>query len=91
MACSRRKHRLAHAALAIALSFAAAPAGGQSDRSLLQQAPNPNGMLGTLMPADAVAGHPFFQPLGSNGRACATCHRPASGFSLESARRAGAL
>jgi hypothetical protein len=25
---------------------------------------------------------PFFQPLGSNGRACVTCHQPADGMSL---------
>ena len=26
--------------------------------------------------------HPFFTPLGTNGRSCATCHRPAQGWSL---------
>ena len=25
---------------------------------------------------------PFFQPLGSNGRSCASCHRPAQGWSI---------
>lgn len=27
-------------------------------------------------------GHPFFTSLGSNGRACVTCHQPADGMSL---------
>ena len=27
-------------------------------------------------------GHPFFEPIGSNGRACVTCHQPSDGMSL---------
>jgi hypothetical protein len=30
----------------------------------------------------ATAGHPFFEPIGANGRACVTCHQPADGMSL---------
>jgi hypothetical protein len=35
-----------------------------------------------------MKGHPFFAPLGKNGRACVTCHQPAYGmsFSAEAAR-----
>src|SRR5678815_5781726 len=35
-----------------------------------------------------MKGHPFFTPLGKNGRACVTCHQPAYGmsFSAETAR-----
>ena len=29
-----------------------------------------------------TAGHPFFEPLGTNGRACVSCHQPADGMSL---------
>ena len=29
-----------------------------------------------------TAGHPFFEPIGSNGRACVSCHQPADGMSL---------
>jgi hypothetical protein len=29
-------------------------------------------------------GHPFFEPLGTNGRACVTCHQPADAMSLSS-------
>jgi hypothetical protein len=27
-------------------------------------------------------GHPFFEPIGTNGRACVSCHQPADGMSL---------
>jgi hypothetical protein len=30
----------------------------------------------------ATAGHPFFEPIGRNGRACVSCHQPANGMSL---------
>lgn len=29
-----------------------------------------------------TAGHPFFTPLGANGRACVSCHQPAHGMSV---------
>src|SRR5580693_10281626 len=52
---------------------------------------NPLGKVGLLNTAGAVdtKGHPFFEPIGSNGRACVTCHQPADGMSLsvESVRR----
>jgi hypothetical protein len=46
--------------------------------------PNATGKLGLLSTAGAVAtrGHPFFEPLGQNGRACVTCHQPADAMSL---------
>ena len=46
----------------------------------LVTAPNPHGVAATLLPEGPA--EPFFTPLGSNGRACATCHRPESGMSL---------
>lgn len=50
----------------------------------------PTGRVGVLFADGAVdmKGHPFFTPLGSNGRACVTCHQPAYGmsFSAEAAR-----
>jgi hypothetical protein len=45
---------------------------------------NPLGSLRVLL-ADgpqATKGHPFFEPLGHNGRACVTCHQPADAMSL---------
>lgn len=50
-----------------------------------------SGLMEILNTAGAfqTAGHAFFTPLGSNGRACITCHQPADGMglSLDSIRR----
>jgi hypothetical protein len=50
----------------------------------------PTGRIGVLFADGPVEmkGHPFFTALGSNGRACVTCHQPAFGmsFSAEGAR-----
>ncbi len=45
---------------------------------------NAFGRLGIVNTSGAIAtgGHPFFEPLGSNGRACVSCHQPADGMSL---------
>jgi hypothetical protein len=42
------------------------------------------GQIGILNTGGEIAtrGHPFFEPIGSNGRACVTCHQPADGMSL---------
>ncbi len=45
---------------------------------------NPSGRL-TVLNADgpvATKGHPFFEPVGTNGRACVTCHQPANAMSV---------
>jgi len=45
---------------------------------------NPDGHVGILNadgPVD-TKGHPFFEPLGTNGRACVSCHQPADGMAL---------
>ncbi len=45
---------------------------------------NETGLVRTLLlngPA-ATAGHPFFSPIGVNGRACVTCHQPADAMAL---------
>lgn len=46
--------------------------------------PNANGKLGILNASGPVntKGHPFFEPLGANGRACVSCHQPSDGMSL---------
>jgi hypothetical protein len=44
--------------------------------------PNPGGMLGIAGMDKSDVDHPFFQPLGKNGRSCETCHRPAQGWSI---------
>ncbi len=45
---------------------------------------NPNGSVGIINASGPIEtkGHPFFEPIGGNGRACVTCHQPADGFSL---------
>jgi hypothetical protein len=45
---------------------------------------NPLGSLRVLLKDGPLAtkGHPFFEPLGRNGRACVTCHQPADAMSL---------
>ena len=42
------------------------------------------GKLGVLQASGPVdtSGHPFFTPLGTNGRACVNCHQPAWGMSV---------
>ena len=46
-----------------------------------------HGKLGLVSSAGATQtkGHPFFEPLGTNGRACVTCHQPAYAMSVSAA------
>jgi hypothetical protein len=46
--------------------------------------PNEWGSVGIVNANGAIdtAGHPFFEPLGTNGRACVSCHQPADGMSV---------
>ena len=46
--------------------------------------PNAAGAVGIVLTQGPlnVAGHPFFSALGTNGRACVTCHQPASAMGL---------
>lgn len=48
---------------------------------------NQDGSLGILNTAGAIEtkGHPFFEPIGTNGRACVTCHQPSDAMSLSAA------
>ncbi|MGP1609762.1 MAG: hypothetical protein ACTS5G_03565, partial [Burkholderiales bacterium] len=52
---------------------------------------NALGKMGVVNAGGAVdmTGHPFFEPIGTNGRACVTCHQPsdAMGLSLTSIRQ----
>jgi hypothetical protein len=45
---------------------------------------DPSGQLRLLNQSGVVEtkGHPFFAPLGSNGRSCVTCHQPTSAMGL---------
>lgn len=46
-----------------------------------------SGTLRTVLAGGALEtkGHPFFEPIGANGRACVTCHQPADAMSLSAA------
>src|SRR5258708_1099690 len=50
---------------------------------------NPDGQVTVVKGGGPVKseGHPFFEPLGRNGRACVTCHQPSNAMSIS----AGAL
>jgi hypothetical protein len=45
---------------------------------------NDRGQLGVLNASGTLdtKGHPFFEPIGTNGRACVTCHQPADAMAL---------
>jgi hypothetical protein len=45
---------------------------------------NDRGQVGLLNTSGVVEtkGHPFFEPIGTNGRACVSCHQPADGMAL---------
>src|SRR5678815_1934573 len=43
---------------------------------------NPSGVLATVGTDGTEVENPFFQALGTNGRSCATCHRPAQGWTI---------
>src|ERR1044072_6158811 len=45
---------------------------------------NDRGQLGVLNVSGRLdtKGHPFFEPIGTNGRACVTCHQPADAMAL---------
>ena len=47
------------------------------------------GRLGIVNASGPVntKGHPFFEPLGTNGRACVTCHQPAYAMTISDRRR----
>jgi hypothetical protein len=45
---------------------------------------NEHGAVGLLNVSGVIdtKGHPFFEPIGTNGRACVTCHQPSDGMAL---------
>ena len=88
---SRFPHPFALLALALLPATQAAPAPDHwwspgDDRVFPAQLdyPNGHGSLRVLLTGspERTKGHPFFEALGSNGRACVTCHQPADSMSL---------
>lgn len=88
---TNRIRRLAVCVPALALSFVLHPAlaqwwepgDGRPLPAYIEYA-NPNGRVGILNDSGLIdtEGHPFFEALGVNGRACVSCHQPADGMSL---------
>jgi cytochrome c peroxidase len=69
----------------VAIGLATA-AGGGRQFPLALPSPNASGASQTLVDGRAVTrDEPFFSSLGTNGRACVTCHVPSEGWSLEPA------
>ncbi|MFV0643951.1 MAG: hypothetical protein ACK5NN_05545 [Sphingomonadaceae bacterium] len=62
------------------------PGEGRSFPAVLDYA-NEHGVLRTILVDGPMEtkGHPFFEPMGQDGRACVTCHQPADGMSLSAA------
>lgn len=54
----------------------------------VQGFPDASGMVANYHSGDAIAtaAQSFFQPLGSNGRTCLTCHQPAAAWSITPAQ-----
>jgi cytochrome c peroxidase len=73
---------LATRILAVALAFLGVVAAGGRHLPGLGAYPNPSGEARTLAPGPIETSGPFFEPLGNNGRSCATCHLPSDGWSL---------
>ena len=69
----------AAALVVIATTYAAS---GATDRAGVLAFPNASGAVGVVGLDRTAAGNPFFQPLGTNGRSCATCHLPAKGWTI---------
>ena len=72
---------LATAAIVLMLATVYASSGNRGRAEGLTF-PNPTGVLETVGFGETDADNPFFQELGTNGRTCATCHRPAQGWSI---------
>jgi cytochrome c peroxidase len=79
-----RRSKLTTAAIA-ALALASAP-GSAGDRRALPNMvafPDASGVAATFSTQGSIdLTNPFFQVLGTNGRACVTCHAPADGWSV---------
>ena len=73
-------------AVIAAIVVSALPASAQNSKAVLDT-PNPGGILRTITldgkPIDM--NNPFFQSLGTNGRSCASCHVPNTGWTISPA------
>jgi hypothetical protein len=78
----RRRH-LAVVLAALCLVSASGTAGEQSFLPNMLPFADPTGLAATFSTAGKVdLTGPFFQSLGSNGRACVSCHQPSAGWTV---------
>jgi hypothetical protein len=71
------------AALALAAAIATTPAAGRDGLPNERAFSNPGGVLSTQSAAGGFEpDNPFFATLGTNGRSCFSCHRPAQAWSV---------
>jgi len=74
--------RYACVALVVATASAAGATTG-SDAANTLSAADKTGTVRTFSTSDSIdTNNPFFQSLGSNGRSCASCHRPETAWSI---------
>ena len=82
---SRRFQRL-HLALVIAALFIVSTSGTAGEKSFLPgmlRFANPTGFAATFSTVGKIdLTGPFFQSLGTNGRACVSCHQPSVGWTV---------
>ena len=73
-------------AVALAALFFVSASGGADEQSFLPNMlrfANPTGVAATFSTAGKIdLTGPFFQSLGTNGRACVSCHQPSTGWTV---------
>ena len=81
-----RRFQRRHLAAALAALFIVSAAGTAGEQSFLPNMlrfANPTGVAATFSTAGKVdLTGPFFQSLGTNGRACVSCHQPSTGWTI---------
>src|SRR4249920_474222 len=82
----KRQFRHRRLSAALALLFLASAPGSAGEHSFLPNMlpfANPSGAAATFSTVGKVdLTGPFFQNLGTNGRACVSCHQPATGWTI---------
>jgi hypothetical protein len=81
-----RRFQRRHLAAVLAALFIVSASGTAGERSSLPDMlrfPDPTGVAATFSTAGKIdLTGPFFQSLGTNGRACVSCHQPSAGWTV---------
>ena len=90
-----RRFQRRHLAVALAALFFVSASGTAGEHSFLPgmlPVANPTGVAATFNTAGKIdLTGPFFQSLGTNGRACVSCHQPQLRLDDHAGRRAGSI